>query len=100
MSNLSISIQRLIRNFRAWKIFEMCNKLQYGIVNINTRGTKIYLTNIVRVTAYKRPKVFNTQISIAQIHTFLQVEPYLHSGMGQVSFCQEALKKIFRERLI
>ena len=23
----------------------------------------------------------------------LQAEPYLHSGMGQVSFCQEALKK-------
>jgi len=27
--------------------------------------------------------------------TFLQAEPYLHSGMGQVSFCQEALKIFF-----
>ena len=30
-----------------------------------------------------------------QVDLHIQVEPYLHSGMGQVSFCQEALKNFF-----
>ena len=30
----------------------------------------------------------------------VQAEPYLHSGMGQVSFYQEALKIFFRGGLI
>ena len=27
--------------------------------------------------------------------SYIQAEPYLHSGMGQVSFCQKALENFF-----